>query len=321
MHFSLYKFIRKLLIFLIPLIVIYIAIYAYAVFYPSIFKIKADYIKDNTSEIEALFLGSSHTQYAINPRLIETEGKVMNLAYGGQTIKLNKMLLEKFSPEMKKLKYLMIELDYFSLEHFTGNEEYRQPLYQTFYGIAGGGGDWWTRYLLTKDDLTFFAQSAALNVWNYFKNPSYAVNEWGFIENNVNYQFARMNYDEEEICRTLPQRLEGSHPLQSVENFKVNTALTDSLLQFCADNNIQPILIGYPVYKSYYDFERPSKKARRFAYIKEAMKHHPNLLFWNFEQDERFTIHDFWDDDHLDVSGANKLSEIISEKLSEIKAL
>ena len=317
MHFAINRFIRRLFVFLLPLIAIYISICAYALFYPSIFKTKADYIKEHKKEIEVLFLGSSHTQYAINPRLIEADGRVMNLAYGGQTIKLNKMLLDKFSPEMKSLKYLMIELDYFSLEHSTGNEEYRQPLYQTFYGIAGGDGDWWTRYFFTKEDLMFFAQSAALNVWNYFKNPDYAVNEWGFIENNVNYQFARMNYDEDEICRTLPHRLQGSHPHESVENFETNAAFVDSLLQFCADNDIRPIFIGYPVYKSYYYFERPVKQARRLHYIKQAMKHYPNLLFWDFEQDSRFAVHDFWDDDHLDVSGANKLSEIINEKLKE----
>lgn len=316
MQTSLHQFVKKVLLFILPFIVIYLAIYAYALFYPSVFKTKADYIKANKADIEVLFIGSSHTQYGINPRLIEPkDGKVMNIAYGGQTIKLNQMLLEKFADEMPKLKYLFIEMDYFSLEHFTGNEEYRQPLYQTFYGVAGGDGEWWTRYFLTKDDLYFFAQSAALNMWNYVKNPQYEMNEWGFIENNVNYQFAKMNYDEEEICRTLPNRLGGSHPIQSVENYKVNTTLTDSILTFCNDRNIQPIFIAYPVYKSYYQFEKSKKKARRFLYIEQSLKKHPNLQFWNFEDDPRFSVRDFWDDDHLDVAGANKLSEIINEQL------
>lgn len=312
------KFTRKIFLFSLPLIAYYLVVYLYASYYPSIFKKKADFMDAHKGEIEVLFLGSSHAQYGINVRLLDPKLKAMNLAYGGQTIMLNKMLFEKFAPEMPNLKYLIIELDYFSLEHFTGNEEYRQPLYQKFYDIAPGSDAVWSRYFFSIDDLKFFSHSILQTTFNYVKNADYDVNEWGFIENNVNYEFAQLNYDEAKIDETALARLGGSHYRPSLRSYKINTLLMDSMLEYCEKYNIKPIFVGYPVYDSYYKRELKNKQQRRMQYIAESMEKYPAIEFWNFEQDTRFTVKDYWDDHHLDANGGNKLSTIINEKLRQI---
>lgn len=310
------KFIKALLLFSLPLVAFYVLIYLYAVNYPSVFKKKGDYLNNNSQNVEAVFLGSSHAQYAINPRLIDK--KSHNIAYGGQTIKLNKMIFDRYAPKMTSLKYLLIEMDYFSLEHYTGNEEYRQPLYNTFYGIAPGNDSFYSKYIFSFDDLKFFTQSAALELSNYFKNKDYSVNEWGFIEGNVNYTFSKLNYDKDMIEQTATQRIVGSDIRTSIKSYNINTALVDSILVYCNENKIKPILITYPVYETYISRKIESKKQRHAEYINKIMTQYPDVEHWDFEQNAQFDVKDFWDDSHLDVSGADKLSAMVNEKLNEL---
>mgnify|MGYP000306610883 CR=1 FL=1 len=108
------KFLYKTLLFSAPVLLLFLAIELFVVFKPNSFNTKAKYIQNNL-DVEAVFLGSSHTQNGINPEFMHL--KTANLAYGGQDYALDSALFFKYASKLQDLKYVFLEMDYHSLEH------------------------------------------------------------------------------------------------------------------------------------------------------------------------------------------------------------
>ena len=127
------KFIKKTILISLPIIFIGMFIKIFISYYPNTFNTKANYLNSNLENIEILFLGSSHTQNGVNPKFIDISSA--NIAYGSQDYQLNSAIYFKYISRLKKLKKLIIELDYHSLEQKNNADYFRLPWYYKYHDI------------------------------------------------------------------------------------------------------------------------------------------------------------------------------------------
>ena len=85
----------------------------------------------------------------------------------------------------------------------------------------------------------------------------------------------------------------------------------------CIKADVLPILVIYPV-SEFYNKYFSLKKFSEVRGILEDYSEEFNIPFYDFSNDKRFTISDFFDVEHLNVRGAEKISQILDKVLSKI---
>jgi uncharacterized membrane protein YcaP (DUF421 family) len=64
------RFLLSFLKFILPFLLMLVAIELYVLYFPSTFNKKATYLKNNITEITTIILGSSHNQNSLNPEYL-----------------------------------------------------------------------------------------------------------------------------------------------------------------------------------------------------------------------------------------------------------
>ncbi len=308
------RFVKRFSLFLIPFIVAFVFIELFIRYYPDTFNTKAVYIKEH-KDVELLIFGSSHNQNAINPAQLNI--KAANLAYGGQDLRFDSALFFKYVNELKNLKYVILELDYHTLEQKRPKSYFRQPWYYIYHGINKNRISFINKISLYSSSPDFFRY----NIIRKFtpSSPKYVINKYGFVTyQEGKTEFEALNYDEEKIMSTSVLRLKNRHTRQSIANYKYNTKIVNNLIAYCDKNNIEVILVSTPLYKSYLSAKIHKKDLRKIKYIDSLLLANKKLHYYNFEKDKRFLVTDFKNDDHLNISGAKKFTEILNQKLDSL---
>lgn len=308
-------FIKKFLIFLIPLIICLIYIETYLQFYPSAFNIKAKYLKSNEKEITTLVLGSSHNQEALNPQFF-THEIAANMAFGGQDPQLDSRILNKYIDQLPKLKYVILELAYHTLESKDSYGNERNNLYLRFHGINNFGRR------VYPDDYSIFLPYPKLYV--EFLNPfleKTPVNKFGFVTklskfeksiqrfNNLNFNAELINADRENLFITR-------HRYEDLAAYEINKLIFEDMVSVCVKHRVTPVILITPVYATYYETMIPAKKQRRDDFMNYLVNKYPSALVLNYENSGEFAITDFTNDDHLIPEGAKKFTIKVDSILS-----
>ncbi len=301
------KYIFKVFLFISPFIVFILAAEICITSTPNAFNQKVHYLKNN-KDIEFLILGSSHTSDAVNPADLHI--KSANMASAGQDYQLDSALFFKYIPQLTHLKYVLLEVDYHSLEYKNAKDDYRLPWYYYYHGINMADFNFPDRICLYKSSPAFF-NTYFLNMLNPF-GYKYNCNDWGFITNDFPGVFEDLKYNEDLIAGTAGNRLKARHTEISVNNFNFNKHKLLSIIDYCLKNDIEIILLKVPVFSTYRNNYITEKLGRRDAFI-DSLEHQKSIILMDFEKDQRFTVKDFRNDDHLNSNGANKLTEIINQ--------
>lgn len=296
----------------IPVVFICVLIELTILWYPNSFNLKAKHLNSNTAKIECLFLGSSHTQNAINPKLINI--KSANLAYGSQDYQLDNALFFQYVDRLESLEKLFIEVDYHSLEKKNTADYFRLQWYYKYYDINLGDFNAIDKLSLFVSNKSFF-KNYLINKLNPF-NEKANINEYGFIENDSDI-FEKMNFNEKSILKTAANRLKNNHTAQSIENFNFNRKKIVSVINYCLKNNIEVILLKNPMYLTYRDNYIKNKNDRRNTFV-DSLLTNTKIKMLDFEADNRFTVNDYKNDDHLNSSGAKKIANFINASLDHL---
>lgn len=304
------KFIIEILKFLfLPLFIgFFLVLYAEITLYnyPSTFQLKSEYIKNNIDKINVLVLGSSHNQNAINPELIDNVN-ISNLAFGGQTLKIDSTLLRKYI-NILNLKMVIFELSYHTLEHAYSSKYHRNSLYLRFYDV-----NLFNRRVSPIDYSIYFSNP---ELYNKFLNPwtvKTSINKYGFAtelssHDQEQQRFKNLNYNEQEIMRDSSNMFILRHKYENVIAFKSNTKRMSEMIGLCKKNNIIPIIMMPPVFKNYFDSYLFDKEQRRKTFVKFIKEKFPTTIVLDYEQNRSFKVTDFKNEDHLNPEGAEKLS-------------
>jgi hypothetical protein len=301
------KFLRSFSKFILPFIILVVAIELYVLYFPSTFNRKAHYLHDNMGTAELLVLGSSHSQNALNPEFLQL--KTVNLANPGQDVQIDSALFFRYVPDMKQLKMVILELDYFTLEEKNDKENFRLPWYKRFFGIE-------LYPIPLKSQISIYASSPsffnkvlvdAINP----KKTTYHINQYGFITNDFPGVMKDQNFDSLSLAQTAKERLKNTHTKESVENLLFNRSKLNSMISYCNANKKQVLLLSNPMYTTYINNELKGKIERKKQYLDSLLQAAPSVHYYNYEQDPRFTVYDFKNDDHLNSDGAKKYTLIV----------
>lgn len=303
------KFILKISIFLIPLLMVLTAMEYIAQSSPNSYRYKNGYIDENSDSIKTLILGSSHSFYGINPQYLENNS--FNLANVSQDLKFDLYLFEKCIVKCKNLKTLIVPISYFTLYETpldSGEEKFRVKFYEHYMGY-----DDTLLYCFEKLELfnpTIFQEKIANSVKYYFdKKQEFGYDSLGWA---TGYNVSKIDKDiESDALKTIERHNSGSDMY-----VRENTDRLRNIAELCHKHNIRLFFITTPTLPEYYSKMDNDKWDFTTSTINDICLKY-NASYYNYLKDERFDKSDFFDADHLCHKGAEKFSKILKSDIFE----
>lgn len=307
------KFLTYCLLFFIPIALVYGILEYFTLAVPSAHQIKETRIEKYSDTIETLVFGSSQSLCAINPEFIESP--TLSLASGDQHHDTDFKLLKQLRKQFPKLKNVVFEVSYshFELPH-NGKDFWKNSIYLKYYDVSA-----FERNTYFKDQWIFHSNpplfSKLLNKYYIHNERPFNFNEHGFNKADTYGQFAKRDYDEDQIqnMRSFKINLEPSKQL-----FQINTQLFTDMLEYCQQENLNVILLTVPMYKTYLQKRNPEILKRRDSVLQIALEKYTNVLLFHRENDTtNYEVKDFYNQSHQSHSGAKKTSTYLNTFLKE----
>lgn len=259
------------------------------------YSYKNQYILDNGSKISTLILGDSHNYYAINPAVLGDSA--FNLANVSQNYEYDYRLLEHYLPYLPNLKTVVLSLSYHSL---------RDPLFEE-------GDEWWmaNNYKIYMD----------IDKHSDFSRYNFEISQPDIFSGRVR----RALFGGKGMCDTLGLSLDNSPEFcysgwesesaskarkQTIADTRFvteNTKWLDRLCRLCHEYNLRTYLLITPLYEDYRR-NMSSQQVAELYDVARLMYHRYGVILLDFMNDPDFNHDDFFDADHLNHRGAERLS-------------
>lgn len=297
------KFIYKNILFLLPIVVIALSVELYNRV-NNTFYAKKNYIEKNQKSIEVLVLGSSQTWRAINPEYMTVQ--CAPLAHGGSAFNIDYLLFQEFVEKLPNLKVVILETSYHTFDDNRNSKWSKNHLFWIYYGINNYG-----KHIPKSDYFLFTANPKAYlkKMWSSSIFPEFGqFNKYGFITSS-NETLETGHYDS--------LFLKNRHVYENIGNYKKNKDLIKSIINICEERNLDVILFSPPKYFTYNENYNVKKLARRDS-ILSIYKDRNGVSIWNYERKWEKDTKVFYNEDHLNVDGAKKITLEIDKKLNVI---
>ena len=307
------KFFKKILILLIPVLLV-MALFEYKLGKISnLYNTKRASLEDQLDSINVLVLGNSQTLLGVNPDYFSQKG--FNLSNMSQSIFYDKELCLKYIDRMKNLKCVIINVSYFSLWHqlHDDKEGWRDYFYTHFWDIRYPGLKWHDSksYSLL---MLYTPQEAVKYATHLFRedfSQNLDRNGWLGYDTLQNNAFISDSAGK--------ARAEFHDGLCWPSRYNEIYSTLETLVDECRKHNVEVVFITTPVLPTYYTYTDPEIEIKNSAAIK-GLCHKYSCQYFDYFRDNRFTVNDFYDNDHLNFIGATKLSRIIdADIVSKIK--
>lgn len=305
-------FLKKLLLFLLPWLVLYGALEFQLSRIPNNFNRKKEYFEAQLDEIEVLIAGPSYAN-TIDPQYLSYKG--FNLFNDAEDIYYHTKLIEKYLERMPKLKLIILPISYYSLEYRLDQSPagWRVAFYRSVWGIP------------PQSELSYFNPVLYSYTAAYGWREVLTLIERGFVSTDQRKVFSngwreigpKTIAENAEWERMGWQLVELNESMMSAERITGNMRLLSSLIETCQSQGIQVLLITTPLHHFYYDHLKPDKLARMQENIQRLVNQY-HVPYLNFMKDERFQAADFYNPDHVSTAGAEKFSRIIAGIIQDL---
>jgi hypothetical protein len=307
---NLRRFILKLLVFILPVAASLLYIEHRLAAIPNSYNSKHDNFKEQADSVEVLVLGASEATYGINPSYFSHKG--YNLADISQDLYFDSALVCNYLAKMPKLKLVLIEVDYMIFDYsLTSNpiEDWRASYYYKYWGIKS---DNWNAFDLNNYSLIWlYSRSVVKDLarkkfdTSFVKNMS--PNGWMKYDTTVE----KDNGISDEFAK---KRIKVITSLMTKGNSQKAHNCAANLVRELAAKNIKVEFINIPVYSTYRKYCNPDTLANNTKFIKELCQKY-GCYYTDYFADNRFTLADFHNNDHLNFRGAEKLSRLIDQDI------
>ncbi|WP_075559654.1 DUF1574 family protein [Parabacteroides timonensis] len=289
------KFIKQLIVFLIPLLIIF-TLLEYAIRQiPNTYKYKNEWMLQHANSLNTLILGNSHCMSGVNPFFFTN---AFNFANSSQDLERDYFILTKYDNLYTGLKYVILSFSYCTLQD---KMEYVDKSRLKYYGIYMG-------YDKYKYSVEITSSITYEKIKEYLKGNTSQCSPLGF---RVNKAF-KDNLDISGI------KAAKRHTMNNQEGLADNLRFLDKIIRFCENKQIKLILVTTPTYPSYYNYLNEDQLYLLFSTAKEIVNNHENVLYLNYLKDDRFGDNDFNDGDHLSEQGAEKFTNILKDSIDHI---
>ncbi|MBS2212132.1 hypothetical protein KEM09_12000 [Carboxylicivirga mesophila] len=297
------KLIKNLTIFLLPLLII-LGLVELKSRLNNTFYAKKEYIDYNKDSLEVLILGSSQTWRAINPKFIKS--KCAPLAHGGSALNIDYLLLRKYIKELPLLKVVLIETSYHTLENYCDSSWNKNHLFYIYYDINNYNSEppMKDNLLITANFSQYFKKFWTNNIFPEFGK----YNKYGFITSAI---------DNLDVGKYDSLFLAKRHCEENIVLFKKNARILDEMINICLQHDISVILFSPPKHFNYNKNNVLNKLKRRNATLKKY-ENVVGIHILNLENKYEDNIDIFYNEDHLNVYGAEKVSRIVDSLTNKI---
>ena len=268
---------------------------------PNDYSYKHDWLIKNSNSIKILNFGSSHGYYDIRPEFFSKPA--FNLAFVSQSLKYDKFLYEKYATACDSLEYVVLPISYFSFRSNLdkSKEWWRIKGYCIYMGCDYYGVNPKYNLEITSKEKKSQLKDAFLQQLNYR-----TCDTLGFC---TNYKKEYRAQDWQSTGLTACTR----HSKGKKENIKTNLQYLEWIIQDCQTRNIKVILLTTPTFHTYYDVLNQDQVIEREEICNNLVKKYSNVTFLNWLKHEQFDEDDFFDADHLNEYGAEKLTKMLDE--------
>ena len=303
------KFIIKTVLLLLPIIILAVSMEYLLQQIPNDYAYKNNYLNKNSTKIQTLIFGSSHAYYGINP--VYFSKNTFNASHISQSLDFDLALLNKYQNRFDSLDVIVLPISYFTLfdKLENGIEAWRVKNYALYYGVNAKSLSDYSELLSNKLKQNFDRLHGY-----YIKNKNnITCTELGW---GTNYK-SELAKDLLETGKTAAKR-HTSDDLFSDKTIKIyneNLNILQSFYEFCNQRNIKLVFLTTPTYHTY----RENFNVAQYNNLVETINHfvtkHSNCYYFNWVEDTDFVAEDFYDADHLNEIGAEKLSKKLSQHI------
>ena len=289
-------FLVKIGCFTLALLAILTAMEVYVENMPNIARDKHQWMLQHSNEVKTLVLGNSHNLYGIRPDLLGDGA--FSLAQQSQTYRYDYYLLQHYP--MKELKTIILNFDYSLLwEDFESipKEEFQAMRYRIYMDcdihprLSWYGFEVMYMPLVTEKLQSLFTPRR--NHWDVLGWATEYTKEarpqdW---DDGKNRAEANTCYDTNIVS--------------------LNEGILRDIFDYCQERHIKVILLNTPVSATFRQYEDPRQRNINTQVLTKLLHDYPSVQYLDWEADLRFTPDDFYDSDHLNHEGTQKLTQAI----------
>lgn len=291
------RFLLRVLLFFIPLLILFGIFEGLIRNIPNDYARKYQFYKNNAADYHTWVLGSSHGYYDVYPEFFAK--KTYNGAHISQTYEYDYKLYMKFSKRFKNLKVLIIPVSYFSFTSRLQNsvESWRVKNYSIYYKLFSN----------LKISSYFELLNGTLET-NFDRVISFYRDSIGNITssslgNGLDYTFEN-RLDLQETGKVSAAR----HTAQNFDEYEFNLKMLRNIIEDCEKKNIKVLLFTPPAYETYKVSLNKEQLDISINAAIELQSEYSFVKYLNFFNDASFVTEDYYDADHLNERGAEKLS-------------
>lgn len=300
------NFIIKLtLTFILPLILLLCALEWALRAIPNDYAFKDEMLSAKSAEVELLSFGSSHGHYGIRSDCFSLSA--FNMAMPSQSIKYDHFLFCKYIDKCPSLLYVILPVSYFSLvnELEDGPGWAHAKGYSIYMGYKGNEyNPIFNLELINKEKYIWLLKNVGKPL-TFVTCDSLGwgcKREWG---------------NQKPDCTSLALNTAQHHGRSIGFSMEANIGRLVDIIKTCAERDIKVILLTTPTHESYYSLLDSAHLALTTQACERLDAEFSNTTYLNLLKDTSFVDADFYDPDHLNTTGATKLTKKLNEYIGE----
>jgi hypothetical protein len=306
------KFVIKILLFLLPILLIAVMVEFLLQHIPNDYSYKKNYMDNHSNEIQVLILGSSHPFYGINP--IYFSKNTFNASYPCQSLDVDYKIFKRYQAEFNHLETIILSISYFTPFRNSETNNYNSAIMKNY--VIYWGMDVVQSISDYSELLTNKLSVNVKNLKKYYLNKEVTTYcsdfGWGINYNSEN----AMDLDATGKDAALSHTIEDIYNDKYVKILNENINILNTMVEWCKKRNVKLILLATPVYKTYYDNMDKEQLFKAISIATQFAESYTNCEYINLLNDSIFVAGDFFDTNHLNDLGAKKLSELLNEKVN-----
>ncbi|MDR0503159.1 MAG: hypothetical protein LBH16_07550 [Treponema sp.] len=280
---------------------------------PNNYSYKKNYMDKNAEEIQILILGSSQIFYGIDASCFSQNA--FNLANPSETYYLSLELFKKYQKKLNHLNTIIISYSYHTLwssRLAVENEIQRSKNYILYYRIN-----------ITENINNYFELLNGKTINNLRRLNKYYIKKKNDVTCTQLGLAWGLNRSNKDLVKTgkeaaIRHTRDNIHSKENIRILEENIIILDTFAEICNKNDIKLILINTPKYNTYIENLNKEQMEEAAKTVDLLIKKHKNIIYINWQEDKDFFAKDFYDADHLNSKGAEKLSKKLDSYISSL---
>lgn len=300
-------FVRRIAVFMLPILVVGVVLELVMLQLNDSYKYKHSYIEQSGSDIQTIILGNSHAYFGIDPSVMP--GNAFNLANLGQSLRLNRDVLLHYEDQLDGLDLVVLNVSYNTMYGDTSDSPWRAPFYAHKMNISSNATD--LNYLEGSSLLL------SLGLKPVYKTlVSYFFLEESYIHCDSLGQGTFTQPGSEEKLRNTGLKAATRHGSSNGES-GVSEAMIREVLEACRQKNVRCLLVMMPASSFYLEHLDPDRVQKIEERLMALAQEYNNVQVRNYLDYPALADSLYFDGDHLTREGARRYTEMMVEDLKE----